>query len=522
MLAPSSLPPATVHWAVGGTLAFTFAAVVVFVFKSGKESLRNPSENFFTGTRTQQWWRLGFSWFAGLMGTWVLTGPVETAYYDGWYAALGYALSCALPFFFFVWAGPRVVEAVDWKGFTVLHYVKLRFGRGLAGTLGCVAVVSTWLGQIADMTAITFCVQSLSTDYPPVLATLATGIVTVGYTLLGGFQVSVLTDLAQGVVVIVLVTTTVSALFLTVEPALPPAALPDANTWETSGLMTGAVLMVSVFFVTFTDLAFWQKSFAAENPQQISRGLLFAVVLTLPVMVLFGSVGFLLRAAEAADLIEAESPSAGFFALVSLLPRPYLVAVIILTVCLACSSLDSRVNAISNLAGPLLTSRGINLNWSRIFGLFVNLAAAVVVIFEPPSVMTLLFLTNIIGQVTAPTFFLGLWPGATQLGCLCGIAAGFLSVAVIGWSTLGTFVGGFQWFLFPLGWGNWQCLLTFIIAPVVTVGVAVVVSLLETHLSPNAKLNNEEKIRRLGGSPSLAATSQPTEMTTEATTEMTV
>ncbi|KAH0480211.1 MAG: uncharacterized protein KVP18_003058 [Porospora cf. gigantea A] len=414
-----------------------------------------------------------------------------------------------------MWVGPKVIEAVNWQGYTILYYLRKRYGRGLETLMTIVTVMQSWLGQVADMTAITYCIDELSVGYPSVLATVATAMVTVLYTVIGGFRISVVTDQVQGAIIVVLVCVVVAALFISVVPELPAEDWSVANTWEPEGLMTGTVLIVSVFFVTFTDLAFWQKGFAANSVKDIQWGMVFGMVLTLPVIILFGSTGFILRAAEAAGFVTVHYASDGFFQLVSFLPMWLMVCVVFLTICLACSSLDSRVNSLSNILGPTLEHYNWDLNWSRLFGLVVNILAAIAAVYQPSSIMTMLFLGNIIGQITGPVIFLGLWPKATQAGAVVGIAAGFLSVFIMGWASIGTFIGGFQWFLFPWGWGNWQCLFTFLLGPAVTVIVAALVSLAQHYFDPTLQEKLDARIAALAGAEkSYEASSATTEKST--------
>jgi hypothetical protein len=57
----------------------------------------NAAEDFVKARGTQGRWRISWSFFAGSMGAWAITGPAAYAVHAGVLGMLSYALSCGLP-----------------------------------------------------------------------------------------------------------------------------------------------------------------------------------------------------------------------------------------------------------------------------------------------------------------------------------------------------------------------------------------------------------------------------------------
>ena len=57
----------------------------------------SAAEDFVKARGTQGRWRISWSFFAGSMGAWAITGPAAYAVHAGVLGMLSYALSCGLP-----------------------------------------------------------------------------------------------------------------------------------------------------------------------------------------------------------------------------------------------------------------------------------------------------------------------------------------------------------------------------------------------------------------------------------------
>ena len=57
----------------------------------------SAAEDFVKARGTQGRWRISWSFFAGSMGAWAITGPAAYAVHAGVLGMLSYALSCGMP-----------------------------------------------------------------------------------------------------------------------------------------------------------------------------------------------------------------------------------------------------------------------------------------------------------------------------------------------------------------------------------------------------------------------------------------
>lgn len=103
--AHSARPPPTmtphdwvvVCYVVGTFVVLACAAFAVFYTFFGRRRLARTTENFITARRSQPWWRIGWSFYAGAVGCWAVVTPASYASYAGIVGLVGYALSAGVP-----------------------------------------------------------------------------------------------------------------------------------------------------------------------------------------------------------------------------------------------------------------------------------------------------------------------------------------------------------------------------------------------------------------------------------------
>ena len=96
-------------------LAYTFSVLVavglaVYAFAKGYilRSKIGDTEAFITARGQVQWFRIGWSFYAGAVGAWVLTAPAGYASYAGMMGLVFYALAAGAPFLMIAYAGDSI------------------------------------------------------------------------------------------------------------------------------------------------------------------------------------------------------------------------------------------------------------------------------------------------------------------------------------------------------------------------------------------------------------------------------
>lgn len=113
----------------------------------------DTAEDFVKARGTQGRWRLAWSFFAGSMGAWAITGPAAYAVHAGVVGMAAYALSCGLPTMFIVFFGPHVQSA--WPTASSLaDFAELRFGTHARALVLGISMLNMCVGLLAELTTI--------------------------------------------------------------------------------------------------------------------------------------------------------------------------------------------------------------------------------------------------------------------------------------------------------------------------------------------------------------------------------
>jgi len=306
-------------------------------------------------------------------------------------------------------------------------------------------------------------------------------VVTSLYTAYGGLPASIVTDKYQGIgVLLVTVITGIAAL---TSVHVPAESWEQYAVWSDEGFMSLILLNLAVIPASLVNAGLWQRVWSGRRAFDVQIGLFVGGILIFPGMVLFGAAGIL--AIAAFPEIVMEDPSVAFFVLLNHLSQFWVVVVAIFAVMCTCSSVDTIQNGICGLVGADLVENKLNLNWARLFGVLVCIPAAVVACFGI-SVYHLFLIGDLATAVVVAPICLGMWSLTTSFGCLAGIMCSFLSVLTVGWIYTGTFVGGFEWFVLPLGFNDTSALVTFIVVPSTALISTVFISYLQTKLMPQS------------------------------------
>ncbi|NIB40355.1 sodium/solute symporter [Pseudomaricurvus alkylphenolicus] len=159
----------------------------------------STSEDYYLGDRSSPWWAIGISVVATYVSALSFLGGPAWAYGDGMAALaihINYSLvvfACIvffIPFFY----NSGVASIYD--------YLERRFGIASRAVMGILFMVTMALGAASIMTAtavvVTF-VTGLSTTFAIVLMTT----IVVAYTMLGGMNAVIWTDVLQGIILII-------------------------------------------------------------------------------------------------------------------------------------------------------------------------------------------------------------------------------------------------------------------------------------------------------------------------------
>ena len=386
---------------------------------------------------------LAFSFFASGLGGWILFAPPEVAVLHGGLGVLGYAIAAALPFLALAWLGPRLRRIVP-EGITLTDFISRRFGRLMHTYVALISVFYMFMFVTAELTAVGGVLELLAGVDPWIPIVLVT-VVTAGYTAIGGLPASIRTDRFQGWIILVLAAVAVTAIVTDIGDPVGRATDGGLDRISRGGFETMLVLAIAVTAANLFHQGFWQRTRSAVSDRELIKGAWGAAGLTVVVMLLVGATGLV-----AAGLGPVEVPSIAFFTLLTDMPDWVLLLLVIFTVALVASSVDTLENALVAAVAQDATAGRLSLAAARVVTVVLIVPAAVIAV-QGHSVLRLFLIADLLAAATVVPVVLGMWRRTTTPAALAGAVAGLVAVVAVGWARDGSLGDGIELLTLPAG-----------------------------------------------------------------------
>ena len=403
------------------------------------------ADSYLSARGTQSWQRIGLSLFASGMGIWILFAPSEVGYYGGFWDVVGYAVSAATPFLLLAYVGPMIRERLP-SGVTLADYVRIRLGRPMQVYVGLISVLYMFTFLFAEFTAIGKAMDTLS-DMEPLIPMAMVGIVTAAYISQGGLPASLATDRVQAWTIMFLVVALLLVLFGGDFNGLiaDAKAYNPEDSWSIGSMsnmdsfQSGLALVVAITAAEMFSQGNWQRAWASESDEALTKGAWLAAGLVLPLVFVMGVLGTVVAGQGAVD-----DPSAAFFYLIEDAGALFIAAFIVLAIALVCSSVDTLQNAVVASISRDLSDGSMNLQNARYLTIsLIPIAIILATNVGASSVFQIFLFADLLAAATVMPVLLSLWGEVSARGALLGAVCGLLSVVAYGTFTgdLGTGIG---------------------------------------------------------------------------------
>jgi len=424
-----------------------FATLTVFGWIGYQAGVKNDlnEDEYLSARGSQDWLRIGLSLFASGMGIWILFGPSENGYYGGFWDVVGYAVSAATPFLLLAYIGPMIRERLP-LGVTLADYVRIRLGRPMQVYVGLISVLYMFTFLFAEFTAIGKAMDTLS-EIEPLIAMGMVGIVTAAYISQGGLPASLATDRVQAWTIMFLVVALLLVLFGgDINGLIADAkAYNPEDSWSIGSMsymdsfQSGLALVVAITAAEMFSQGNWQRAWASESDEALTKGAWLAAGLVLPLVFVMGVLGTVVAGQGA-----VEDPSAAFFYLIEDAGVLFIGAFIVLAIALVCSSVDTLQNAVVATISRDLSDGSMNLQNARYLTIgLIPIAIILATNVGASSVFQIFLFADLLAAATVMPVLLTLWGEVSARGALLGAVCGLLSVVAYGTFTgdLGTGIG---------------------------------------------------------------------------------
>eukprot|EP00457_Paulinella_chromatophora_P003793 gb/GEZN01003801.1/.p1 GENE.gb/GEZN01003801.1/~~gb/GEZN01003801.1/.p1 ORF type:complete len:641 (+),score=31.40 gb/GEZN01003801.1/:98-1924(+) len=431
------------------------------------------TEDFITARGQVPMWRLGWSFFAGAIGAWVIASPAAYASSAGMLGLVFYSLSSGLPVLLIAYAGPIISKAHP-SVLSLTDFMGHRFGCAVQNFTFGLMVFNMAIAMLAEYVTLGTLWQVYLGAEKGEIIIFVVGILTMTYTTAGGLLVSVLTDQVQGICSLTLLFVVAIYMAKTFRfPFVGECSFGDGYITACSncsdmklpldegscaykkmpnniagfteyGYSSIFVMPVSLFTATIYSEAMWQRAWAAESPRKLKQAaILGAFAITLLVFV-SGLIGWL---GAWAGLIppDANANIYIFYGLNGAVnPETGTVAngigvlVLLLAVIMSEGAIDSMQNGLqAAVSSHLLRSRPL---WTtRVFVLLINIPLMIlgaIGLRRGWAILDLFLVANMVCCCCATPVLLGLYRPVEPLfhgpSFLSSCLLSFLCVSLLG------------------------------------------------------------------------------------------
>eukprot|EP01134_Creolimax_fragrantissima_P008372 CFRG8372T1 len=413
-----------------------YAVVMAWVYQ---RKTKVDTEQFFTARSSVGKWKIAFSFYAGAVGSWVVTGPASYASYAGLIGCSMYAFAAGFPIMIIAICGNLIVERYP-HTLSLPHFVGWRYGPIAKIVVVLIMIFVVSLAILAEYSTL----GALFKDYVgttnlPIIITI--GVLTTFYTAVGGLQVSIVTDQVQAVFSVLLIV--ILAIYLAADfPSDLPTPITDEQIGLTyAGYSSLAAMPISLMASTVFSEAMWQRVWASESKSSLYFGAAVASVAISLVTFLFGFGGFL--AAWAGYITDETNYNLYWFTLFTggestTLNNWQGLLTLVAAAIMSESAVDSYQNGLSSVLVSTFME-GVDIKYARMVVVIINVPLIILACFQiADKVLSLFLIGNMVTSCAAIPIVSGLIRHEklekyiTEFGVVFGIGFSFVAVSLYG------------------------------------------------------------------------------------------
>jgi hypothetical protein len=197
---------------------------------------------------------------------------------------------------------------------------------------------------------------------------------------------------------------------------------------DMSTIKSGLALVVAITAAEMFSQGNWQRAWASESNEALTKGAWLAASLVLPLVFVMGVLGTVVAGQGAVD-----DPSAAFFYLIEDAGVLFIAAFIVLAVALVCSSVDTLQNAVVASISRDLSDGSMSLQNARYLTIgLIPIAIILATNVGASSVFQIFLFADLLAAATVMPVLLTLWSKISAKGALIGALSGLLSVVAYG------------------------------------------------------------------------------------------
>lgn len=335
------------------SLNLTFFVVVfvstLFLFVGIFYSKKKFSLNtYLVSNRNVGVFNLSATLIASSLGAWILFGPPTAATWGGFGSVIGYALGAAFPMTALIFFGKKLRVLLP-KGKSLTELVLKRFGKNLFKLIFSLMIFYLFIFLCAEVTAISKLIYYISGLDVWISATIILSF-TLIYVLFGGLKATIRSDGIQFIAIILLFFYLIFSLFFQNNNNL------NLNIFEENFIKFDSKSLITSFqfgFVFFIAVAAtnlfhqgnWQRVYAAKSEKILVKSLLISFFIIFVIVLGLGLTGSISKL----NGLKFNEDFAFFSIILNKSDIFASLIVLIFSLCLTISTVDTLLNSISSL-----------------------------------------------------------------------------------------------------------------------------------------------------------------------------
>ena len=335
----------SLYLAFGVVVFVSTLFLFIGIFYSRKKVSLNT---YLVSNRNVGVFNLSATLIASSLGAWILFGPPTAATWGGFGSVIGYALGAAFPMIALIFFGKKLRLLLP-KGRSLTELVLKRFGKKLFKLIFSLMVFYLFIFLCAEVTAISKLIYYISGLDVWISAIIILSF-TLIYVLFGGLKATIRSDGIQFIAIILLFFYLIFALFFQNNNNL------NLNIFEENFIKFDSKSLINSFqfgFVFFMAVAAtnlfnqgnWQRVYAAKNDKVLVKSLLISFFIIFVIVLCLGLSGSISKL----NGLKFNEDLAFFSIILNKNDIFVSLIVLIFSLCLTISTVDTLLNSISSL-----------------------------------------------------------------------------------------------------------------------------------------------------------------------------
>ena len=327
-------------------ISFSTLFLFVGIFYSRKKINLNA---YLVSDRNEGIFSLSATLIASSLGAWILFGPPTAATWGGFGSVVGYALGTAFPMVLLMFFGKKIRLLLP-KGRSLTELILKKFGKNLFKLIFLLMIFYLFIFLCAEVTAISKLIYYISGLNIWISASIIL-FFTLTYVLFGGLKATIRSDNIQFVVIILLFLYLIFSVFVQNNHNLNLNIFHENfSKYDSKSLILsfqfGFVFFIAVAATNLFHQGNWQRVYAAKNEKTLIKSLVVSSIIIFVIVLFMGITGSISKL----NGLKFNEDLAFFSIILNKNDILTSLIVLIFSLCLTISTVDTLLNSISSLA----------------------------------------------------------------------------------------------------------------------------------------------------------------------------